>query len=230
MSSALMPSGSCCSRQQQARFQIGEPRRHHQIIGGELEPQFARLFDEGEILIGQRQDRDFREIDLLLARERQQKVERTFKTLDVDDERGLVRARSGKIGRRTACLRRSCVPLRRLPDAVHQLSETRRGWRRDRSAPPASLLASAASARRARFAGEHRRLRGDRAHLRHLPVAVKHHIAAGRDRGARALGNRSGQGAHGNVVAHQQAFEANRITNHVTHYSCRNSGRRDRGR
>ena len=29
--------------QQQARFQIGEPRRHHEIIGGKFEPQLARL-------------------------------------------------------------------------------------------------------------------------------------------------------------------------------------------
>ncbi len=57
-------------RQQQARLQIGEPGRHHQIVGGEFEPQLARLLDEGEILVGERQDRDLREIDLLLARQR----------------------------------------------------------------------------------------------------------------------------------------------------------------
>ena len=98
MSSALTPSGSVRLRQQQARFQIGKPRRHHQIIGGELQPQFARRLDEGEILVGQRQDGDLGEIDLLLARQRQQKVERTLKALDVDDQRGLVVAALRQLG------------------------------------------------------------------------------------------------------------------------------------
>ena len=60
MSSALGPSGVAGFRQQQPRFQIGEPRRHHQIVGGKLEAQLPRLLDEGEILVGQRQDRDLR--------------------------------------------------------------------------------------------------------------------------------------------------------------------------
>ncbi len=46
--------------QQQPRFQIRQPGRHHQIVGGELDPEIARALDEGEILVGERQDRDFR--------------------------------------------------------------------------------------------------------------------------------------------------------------------------
>src|SRR5262249_59423819 len=74
-------------RQQQPRFQIGEPCRHHQIISRELESELARLLDESEILVGQRQDRDFGEVDFLLAREREQKIERALESLDVDYER-----------------------------------------------------------------------------------------------------------------------------------------------
>src|SRR5215216_4946268 len=48
--------------------------------------QPARPLDEGEILVGQRQDGDLRQIDLLLPRQHQQKVERPLKSLDVDDQ------------------------------------------------------------------------------------------------------------------------------------------------
>ena len=64
-----------------------------------------------------------------------------------------------------------------------------------RAASPASCGASAATA----------------AHLVHLAVAVEHHVAAGRERRARALGERAGQRPHRHVVAHQQPVEADRI-------------------
>src|SRR6266436_738787 len=78
-------------RQQQARLQIGEPCRHHEVIGRQLESQLARLLDEGEILVCERQDRNFSKIDLLLARECEQEVERAFETLDIDHQCGLAR-------------------------------------------------------------------------------------------------------------------------------------------
>ncbi len=83
-------------RQQQARLEIGEPRRHHQIVGREFEPHPPRCFDEREILVGEREDRDFGEIDFLLAREVEQQVERTFKTFNVDDQRLLTRRSIGR--------------------------------------------------------------------------------------------------------------------------------------
>ena len=76
-------------RQQQARFQEGEPGRHHEIVGRELEADLSRRLDERQILVGQRQDRDLGEIDLLLPRQRQQQVERALIALDVDDQRRL---------------------------------------------------------------------------------------------------------------------------------------------
>ena len=73
-------------RQEQPRFQVSEPRRHDEVVGGELDPQPARRLDEGEVLLGERQDRDLCEIDLLVARKLEQKVERTFEAGDIDDE------------------------------------------------------------------------------------------------------------------------------------------------
>ncbi len=50
-------------------------------------------------------------------------------------------------------------------------------------------------------------------------------IAAGRDRKPAPLGQRAGQGPHGNVVTHQQAIKSDRSANHVAdHY--RRCGRR----
>ena len=76
-------------RQQQPRFQERQPRRHHQIVGGEFQPDFPRRLDEHQILVGQRQNGDLGEIDLLLPRQRQQQVERALIALDVDDQRRL---------------------------------------------------------------------------------------------------------------------------------------------
>ena len=83
-------------RQQQPRFQISEPRRHHEIIGGELKPDFPGRLDEHQILIGQRQDGNLGEIDLLLSRKRQQQIERPFIALDVDNQRRLVGREFGR--------------------------------------------------------------------------------------------------------------------------------------
>src|SRR5580692_3308607 len=85
-------------RQQQARFQISEPRRHHQVIGGKFQPHFAGRVDEGEVLVGKRENGDLGEVDLLLARQRQQKVERAFKALDIDHQRRLVGRALGQLG------------------------------------------------------------------------------------------------------------------------------------
>ncbi|MGY4289272.1 hypothetical protein ACVWXO_008538 [Bradyrhizobium sp. LM2.7] len=76
-------------RQQQARFQEGEPGRHHEIVGGKLQPDLSRGFDEVKVLVGQRQDRNLGQIDLLLPRQREQQVERAFIALDVDNQRRL---------------------------------------------------------------------------------------------------------------------------------------------
>src|SRR5689334_1787196 len=85
-------------RQQQSRFEIGEPRRHHQIIGRKFDAQPPHLLDEGEVLVRERENGDFRQVDLLLAGEREQEIERALETLYVDDQRALVGGEIGRIG------------------------------------------------------------------------------------------------------------------------------------
>src|SRR5262249_53901681 len=72
--------------QKQARLQIGEPSRHDEIIGGQLEPEPPRLADKSQILVGERQNGDLLEVDLLRARQRQQQIERSLEAFDIDDE------------------------------------------------------------------------------------------------------------------------------------------------
>ncbi len=70
----------------QTRLQKGEPSGHDQIVGGELEPKLARRLDELEVLLGERQDRDARQVDPLPSGKLQQQVERAFETVEVDSE------------------------------------------------------------------------------------------------------------------------------------------------
>ena len=84
------PVGGCRLGQQQPRFQECEPSRHDEIVGGEFETDLSCHFDELEILIGQGQNGNLGEIDLLLPRQRQQQVERAFIAFDIDDQRRLV--------------------------------------------------------------------------------------------------------------------------------------------
>ena len=72
--------------QQQPRLQIGEPGGHHEIIGGKLKPKAARGFDEFEILLGEGEDGDFLQIDLLPPGEVEKQVERPLEPVDIDDE------------------------------------------------------------------------------------------------------------------------------------------------
>ena len=85
--------------QEQPRFQVGEPCRHDQVVGGDLEPQPPLRRDEREILIGQGQDRDAGEIDLLVARQRQQQIDRPLIAVEVQDQCRPVRLTRARIGR-----------------------------------------------------------------------------------------------------------------------------------
>ena len=77
------------------------------------------------------------------------------------------------------------------------------------------------------LACKQRRRGCDRAHLVEVAVAMKHHIAAGRERRARALGERAGQRSHRYVVAHQQSPKPNRIANHLPDHCDGCCGRRE---
>ena len=77
--------------QQQARLQVGEPGRHDEIVGGEFEPQAAGLRHVRQILVDQGHHRDAAQIDLLVARQAQQQVERAFEAFEIDDQLALAR-------------------------------------------------------------------------------------------------------------------------------------------
>ena len=77
-------------RQQQLRFQVRQPCRHHEVVGGDFKAKVADVLDVGEVLLGQRQDRDAGEVDLLGAGKREQKVERPLEPVDVDHQRVVV--------------------------------------------------------------------------------------------------------------------------------------------
>ena len=223
ISSALGPSGVARFRQQQPRFQVGEPRRHHEIVGGKLEAELSRRLDEREILVGQRQDRDLGEIDLLLARQRQQQVERAFKPSTSTTSAGSSSASSaGRPVSNDQNLRASCASS--CP--VHQRVEFGRAPPADRAAAAACATASAAAARSQR---PRRPVPASRAatvaHLVELAVAMQDHVAAGRDDGAGPLGDRSRQRVHGHVITHQQTLEPDYAANHFADH-CRRSRRR----
>ena len=72
-------------RQKQSRFQIGQPARHDEIFGRQIQP-LARSVDESEILLGKLQDRQLCQVDLFLARQCQEQVQRSFIAVDVDNQ------------------------------------------------------------------------------------------------------------------------------------------------
>ena len=76
--------------QEQPRLEVGEPRRHDQIAGREFDAEPPGLCDIGQILLGQRQYGDAREVDLLRAGERKQKIERTLEAVEIDDQLRLI--------------------------------------------------------------------------------------------------------------------------------------------
>ena len=76
------------------------------------------------------------------------------------------------------------------------------------------------------LAGKQRNRAGNIAHLGEIAVAMGHEIAAGRDRSCAALGNRSGQGSHRNVITHQQTRKSDRPANHLPDHYRRCGGRR----
>ena len=144
-------------RQQQPRLQEREPGRHHQVVGRELDPQPLRRLDEAEVLLGEPQDRDPPEVDLLAARQRQQEVERSLEAVEVDDQR-LGRQPLGRRSRR----RRSPQACARPPIAANSAASAAgvRLGRARRAAPaPPRPARSAAPA-------EPRRRLGHRRHLR----------------------------------------------------------------
>src|SRR5262245_12083066 len=83
---AWLVIASALAWQQQPAFQVCEPCRHHQVVGGELKPQLLRLRNEQQILLCQCQHGDFGKIDLLRARQYQEHIERPLEAIEGDDQ------------------------------------------------------------------------------------------------------------------------------------------------
>ena len=85
--SSSMPSSSRRSRQQQARFDLGEDRGHHQVFGGELEPELMHHLDVIDVLARDLGDRDVEDVEVLPADQIEQQIERAFERFENDLER-----------------------------------------------------------------------------------------------------------------------------------------------
>src|SRR2546422_578103 len=69
-------------RQQQARLDLHQHRRHHQVLGGELQVLRAHDLDVLEVLARERRHRDVEDVEVFLADQVQQQVERPFEGLE----------------------------------------------------------------------------------------------------------------------------------------------------
>src|SRR6185436_6995491 len=70
-----------------ARLDLDQHRRHQQVVGGELEVARADLVDVGEVLARHARHRDVEDVEVLLADQVEQQVERPFERLEEDLER-----------------------------------------------------------------------------------------------------------------------------------------------
>ena len=156
-----------------------------------------------------------------MPRQRKQQIERALIALDIDDQRRFVRRPLGlrRLERKDFRAHAISAPARatsssssaRACVAVERLRRLARGERGIRA--------------RKRRACEQRRICRDLGHLVELAVAMQDHVAAGGNARARALGDRSLQGIHRHVIAHQQTLKPYRAANHIGD-DCRRCGRR----
>ncbi|MFO1033931.1 MAG: hypothetical protein U1E15_07625 [Hyphomicrobiales bacterium] len=70
---------------EQARLQVGQPCRHHQVVRRKFQPHGAGLIDIGDILIGQRQN-EICDRSTLWVRSQVKQVKRAFKAFQIQDE------------------------------------------------------------------------------------------------------------------------------------------------
>ena len=238
ISSAKLLLGARRRWDQQPRFEIGEPRRHHQIIGGHFELQLSRLLDEDQILLGQRQDGNPRQINLVMAREFEQQVERTFEAADIDDQRigrsvGLAATGWPPSGHSSRC----CSTSLNSNSLEDWNTKTRAPIRLDQlNLSPVSsgnegieILERRLSSKRLRLAG---RLEGGpgaaqglaleiparlatSAHLEHLAIAMEKHVAAGLKRPSAFLRKAARKRLHREIIGHQKAAETDLLTDHL---------------
>jgi hypothetical protein len=88
MASTSRASRSFLAAAASCDFMKGEPGGHDQILGRQGQLAVARGFEVSDELVGQGQDRDARQIDLLAAGEIEQEVQGTLEPVEIDDEAG----------------------------------------------------------------------------------------------------------------------------------------------
>jgi hypothetical protein len=69
---------------------VDEPSRHLEEFSGVVQILGLDPLDRGQELAGDPGDGDFEDVDVLLADEMKQQVERPLKALDIDDEKVLL--------------------------------------------------------------------------------------------------------------------------------------------
>jgi hypothetical protein len=83
----LCPVGRLLGRQQHAALDLDQHRRHQQVFAGQLEVVSADLCDVFQVLACDAGQRDVEDVEVLLADEVQQQVQRAFESLEKDLER-----------------------------------------------------------------------------------------------------------------------------------------------
>jgi hypothetical protein len=74
-------------RQQHARLDLDEHGRHQQVLAGQLEVGLADLVDVGQVLARHVGQRNVQDVEVLLADQVQQQVQRTLEGLEEDLQR-----------------------------------------------------------------------------------------------------------------------------------------------
>ena len=99
-------------RQQQARLDLHQHRRHHQVLGGELEVGRAHRLDVLQVLARERRHRDVEDVEVFLADQVQKQVEGALEGLEHDLQR----------------IRRDVEVVRQLDDRLAVDLGGRRSW------------------------------------------------------------------------------------------------------
>jgi hypothetical protein len=80
-------SSSCLLGQQHARLDLDQHRRHQQVFGSQFQVALADLLDIFQVLQGDLGHRDVEDVEVLLADQVEQQVERPFEGVEEDLER-----------------------------------------------------------------------------------------------------------------------------------------------
>ena len=72
------------ARQQRARLDVNQRRRHYQELSRHVEIQVLHERDVAQVLLGDERDRDVVDVQLALANQVQEQIERSLKGVELD--------------------------------------------------------------------------------------------------------------------------------------------------